>query len=81
MKRLVFCFDGTWQRLTQANPTNVVLTAESVVPFVRDNVAQAVFYDEGIGSGHHFAEHFLGGVFGIGIMDVLADAYRFLIFN
>lgn len=81
VKRLVFCFDGTWQKLTQANPTNVVLTAESVVPLVSDNVAQAVFYDEGIGSGHHFGEHLLGGVFGVGMMDVLADAYRFLIFN
>lgn len=81
MKRLVFCFDGTWQKLSQANPTNVVLTAESVVPLVSNNVAQAVFYDEGIGSGNHFAEHFLGGVFGVGMMDVLADAYRFLMFN
>jgi len=81
MKRLVFCFDGTWQKLTQPHPTNVVLTAESVVPFVKDDVAQAVFYDQGIGSGDHFGEHLLGGMFGIGIMDVLADAYRFLIFN
>jgi uncharacterized protein (DUF2235 family) len=81
MKRLIFCFDGTWQKLTQPNPTNVVLTAESVVPFVKGDVAQSVFYDQGIGSGDHFGEHLLGGMFGIGIMDVLADAYRFLIFN
>jgi uncharacterized protein (DUF2235 family)/phage tail protein X len=59
----------------------VVLTAESVIPSVSNDVAQAVFYDEGIGSGHHFGEHFLGGVFGVGMMDVLADAYRFLMFN
>lgn len=81
MKRLVFCFDGTWQKLTQPNPTNIVLTAESVLPFVKDDVAQVIFYDQGIGSGEHFGEHLLGGIFGIGIMDVLADAYRFLIFN
>ncbi len=81
MKRLIFCFDGTWQKLTQPNPTNVVLTAESVVPSVENNVAQAVFYDQGIGSGNHFGEHLLGGMFGIGMMDVLADAYRFMIFN
>jgi uncharacterized protein (DUF2235 family) len=79
MKRLVFCFDGTWQKLTQTNPTNVVFTAESVVPFVKDNVAQAIFYDEGIGSDPR--DHLMGGVFGDGMMKVLADAYRFLIFN
>ena len=27
MKRLVFCFDGTWNRLSADTPTNVVLVA------------------------------------------------------
>lgn len=81
MKRLVFCFDGTWQKLTQPNPTNVVFTAESVVPLVENGVAQAVFYDEGIGSGNALGEHALGGIFGKGMMKVMADAYRFLMFN
>lgn len=32
-RRLVFCFDGSWNKLdTKAHPTNVVLLAESVPP-------------------------------------------------
>jgi uncharacterized protein (DUF2235 family) len=50
MKRLVFCFDGTWNKLDAQYPTNVVLTAESVLPLTKDNVAQVVFYDEGVGT-------------------------------
>jgi uncharacterized protein (DUF2235 family) len=30
VKRLVFCFDGTWNKLDAEYPTNVVLTAQSV---------------------------------------------------
>jgi uncharacterized protein (DUF2235 family) len=79
MKRLVICFDGTWNRLDAPHSTNVVITAESVVPFARDDVAQVIFYDEGVGTGKW--EHFRGGIFGIGLVQNLADAYRFLIFN
>ena len=31
MKRLVFCFDGTWNKLNEDTPTNVVLTAASIM--------------------------------------------------
>jgi uncharacterized protein (DUF2235 family) len=79
MKRLVICFDGTWNRLDAQHSTNVVITAESVVPFARDQVAQVIFYDEGVGTGKW--EHLRGGIFGIGLVQNLADAYRFLIFN
>jgi uncharacterized protein (DUF2235 family) len=47
MKRLVFCFDGTWNRLDAKYSTNVVLTAESVIPISHDGIAQLIFYDEG----------------------------------
>jgi uncharacterized protein (DUF2235 family) len=79
MKRLVICFDGTWNRLDAQHSTNVVITAESVVPFARDGIAQVIFYDEGVGTGKW--ERFRGGIFGIGLVQNLADAYRFLIFN
>jgi uncharacterized protein (DUF2235 family) len=78
MKRLVFCFDGTWNRLDAPHPTNVVLTAESVVP-IAGGIAQLIFYDEGVGTGRH--ERFRGGLFGAGLVKNLGDAYRFLIFN
>jgi hypothetical protein len=41
MKRLVFCFDGTSSRLNVDNPTNVVLTAESVLPLADDQKTAA----------------------------------------
>lgn len=31
MKRLVFCFDGTWNKFNENTPTNVVLTAASIM--------------------------------------------------
>jgi uncharacterized protein (DUF2235 family) len=79
MKRLVFCFDGTWNKLDAEYATNVVLTAESVLPLTRDNVAQVVFYDEGVGTSKF--ESLSGGMFGAGLLRNMADGYRFLIFN
>jgi uncharacterized protein (DUF2235 family) len=79
LKRLVFCFDGTWNRIESPTPTNVVLAAESVLPLAKDGTAQLIFYDEGVGTNKH--EKFRGGIFGDGLVKNLADAYRFLIFN
>lgn len=79
MKRLVFCFDGTWNRLDAPHSTNVVITAESVLPIASDGVAQAIFYDEGVGTRK--GDRLSGGLFGHGIVENLGDAYRFLIFN
>lgn len=77
--RLVFCFDGTWDRLDSQHPTNVVLTAESVLPLANDGVAQVVFYSQGVGTGK--LDHLSGGIFGTGLLQNMADAYRQLIFN
>ena len=44
-----------------------------------DGTAQAIFYDEGVGTRK--GEKLLGGLFGHGIVQNLGDAYRFLIFN
>jgi uncharacterized protein (DUF2235 family) len=79
MKRLIFCFDGTWHRLDAPCPTNVVITAESILPLTQQGTAQLVFYDEGVGTGQY--EKVSGGLFGAGLVKNLADAYRFLIFN
>lgn len=78
-KRLVFCFDGTWNRLDARTPTNVVLTAESIVPTAKDGTAQLIWYDEGVGTSKR--ERWTGGLFGQGVEPILANAYRFLIFN
>ena len=79
MKRIVFCFDGTWNRLGVDTPTNVVLTAASIERQARDGVVQIIHYDEGVGTGR--LEKMSGGVFGVGLVDNVREAYRFLIFN
>jgi uncharacterized protein (DUF2235 family) len=79
MKRHVLCFDGTWSKLDAPYQTNVVLTAESVLPLTSDGIAQVIFYDNGVGTGKF--DRLPGGVFGAGLMKTMADGYRFLIFN
>jgi len=79
MKRLVFCFDGSWNRLDAPFSTNVVISAESVLPIASDETAQAIFYDEGVGIRK--GEKLSGGIFGHGIVENLGDAYRFLLFH
>ena len=79
MKRLVFCFDGTWNRLNTETPTNVVLTAASIRRRAPDGTSQVIHYDEGVGTGR--LEHLSGGTMGVGLVDNIREAYRFLIFN
>lgn len=79
MKRIAFCFDGSWNKLHAENPTNVVLMAESITPTATDGTAQVVYYDEGVGTGK--ADTVRGGAFGVGLVTNLREAYRFLIFN
>lgn len=79
-RRLVFCFDGSWNKLdTKSHPTNVVLLAESVPPVDHEGVQQIVYYDEGVGTASD--ETFRGGAFGKGLVQNIREAYRFLIFN
>jgi uncharacterized protein (DUF2235 family) len=78
MKRLVFCFDGTWNKLNEDTPTNVVLTAASILRMAPDG-PQVIHYDEGVGTAR--LERLTGGMFGEGLIDNVREAYRFLIFN
>lgn len=79
MKRLIFCFDGSWNSLDADCPTNVVLVAEMTKPIASDGAPQIVYYDEGVGTAKD--ERFRGGAFGKGMMDNIREAYRFLLFN
>ncbi len=79
MKRLVFCFDGTWNKLLPDLATNVALTAASVSRIAPDGVPQLIHYDEGVGTGD--LEQARGGMFGYGLMENVREAYRFLVFN
>jgi uncharacterized protein (DUF2235 family) len=79
MKRLVFCFDGTWNKLSADTPTNVVITAASIERVTRDGTTQIIHYDEGVGTG--YLDHLSGGMFGVGLVEIIRRAYSFLIFN
>lgn len=79
MKRLVFCFDGTWNRLSAIYPTNVVTTAQSITPVAKKGVVQIIHYDAGVGTGED--DRWKGGLFGEGLIDKIIDAYTFLVFN
>lgn len=79
MKRLIFCFDGTWNKLVPDLATNVVLTAASIERTDRNNISQVIHYDEGVGTGDLDAMR--GGMFGTGLIDNVREAYRFLVFN
>jgi len=80
-KRLVFCFDGTWNQLSADRPTNVVQLAQMVVPIAADGTSQIVYYDEGIGTNMNRLLRIRDGAFGAGMLRIIREAYRFLIFN
>ena len=85
MKRLVFCFDGTWNKIESEHPTNVARIAQAVSRKDGD-VTQIVHYDEGVGTSD-FGEilgkigNYAGGAFGFGLKENIIEAYTFLVFN
>lgn len=85
MKRIVVCFDGTWNQPAdeslpdnQQVETNVCRFYESV-----DNgaggVKQLKWYDRGVGTAWY--DRFVGGAFGLGLELNIIDGYKFLAEN
>jgi len=84
MKRIIFCFDGTWQNLSQRFQTNVAKTASAILPKCENGVEQIVYYSEGVGNERGVWPALtakFGGAFGSGLEDELRQAYQFLCFN
>lgn len=79
MKRLAFCFDGTWNEIDGANPTNVARIAQSISRFDRDGVPQLIYYDEGVGTTA--TERWSGGILGHGLREKIIRAYHELVLN
>ena len=54
MKRFVVCFDGTWQKLRQAKPTNIAIIARSIAHTHTladgSTIPQIVLYSQGVGA-------------------------------
>jgi len=54
VKRFIVCFDGTWQKLRQPQPTNIAIIARSVAHTHTladgSTIPQIVIYSQGVGS-------------------------------
>ena len=78
-RNLVICTDGTWNRPDQRDrdrivPSNVVKTARALCGMTECGIRQYVYYDTGVGTGGWW-DHFKGGVFGIGLLENIKQAY------
>jgi uncharacterized protein (DUF2235 family) len=83
MKRIVICFDGTWNKpAEEALPsserveTNVCRFYQSVHEQSDDGVKQVKWYDQGIGT--HWYDQYIGGALGSGLEINIIQGYQFL---
>ena len=86
MKRIVICFDGTWNKpADEALPadrrveTNVCRFYESIKAQSADGVKQIKWYDEGVGT--QWYDKFIGGAIGAGLELNIVQGYEFLAKN
>src|SRR5574341_1342272 len=86
MKRIVLCFDGTWNKpADEALPsdqqveTNVRRFYESVKDRGAEGTQQVKWYDEGVGTKWY--DQFIGGASGTGLELHLVQGYEFLANN
>lgn len=81
LRRLVVCFDGTWNTPDKGDvPTNVVGMVRAVRALDDGGVSQIVFYDKGVGTTNRI-DSILGGAFGTGLLENVLDGYRFVANN
>ena len=83
MKRIVICFDGTWNKPADENlpterqvETNVCRFFRSIIDAAADGVRQVKWYDEGVGTKWY--DRFVGGAIGVGLEKNILDGYKFL---
>ena len=81
-KRLIVCFDGTWNTPDEARPedeqveTNVRRIYEAILPQSVDGQRQVAQYFPGVGTKWY--ERIRGGVFGSGLSENILQGYEFL---
>src|SRR5262245_15665541 len=81
MKRIVICYDGTWNAVKNSNEvTNVVKVAQAVRSKSSTGVTQVTYYNAGVGSGGPI-DRILGGVFGVGLRNNVKRGLAFLSLN
>ena len=86
MKRIVVCFDGTWNKPADENfppaqrtETNVSRFFRSVSDKGADGIKQVKWYDEGVGT--QWYDQYIGGAIGTGLELNIVQGYEFLAKN
>lgn len=83
-KRLIVCCDGTWNDLEMRDLTNVGRLVQALLPTGMSNgaeIPQIVFYDDGVGADSNGLQRKLEGMVGMGIDNLIYEAYRFICIN
>jgi uncharacterized protein (DUF2235 family) len=80
-KRLIVCFDGTWNSPDNGHATNVVKLMGAIAAADPRGVPQITFYDAGVGADSGRIERLSDGLAGRGLEQNVRDGYRFLAHN
>lgn len=89
MKRIVILIDGTWNEEGKGNDTNIAKLDPNykaaglplIKPAAADGIEQRVFYHKGVGNDPDLLKHLLGGAIGIGLRQIVQDAYQGVVKN
>ena len=82
MKRLVVCFDGTWNSAdSEKAETNVALIARAIRANPDNDSSQLVLYLRGVGSTGMALQQLVDGAFGKGVDENIRSSYMFLAQN
>jgi uncharacterized protein (DUF2235 family) len=76
-KRIAIFLDGTWN--TTNDNTNVWRLRALTAPVGADQVRQSIYYNAGLGT--QAGSKVRGGMFGVGIDDILLETYQWLVEN
>ena len=87
MKRIVILIDGTWDQegsggdtnVAKLDPANAAGTSPLIKPYGEAGVAQRVVYHKGVGADPDLIKRWLGGSIGIGLKQIVLDAYASLV--
>lgn len=85
MKRLILCFDGTWNTPNDEKKeynnasTNVFRLYNSVIEGEARGITQLKWYDEGVGT--RWYDRLRGGIAGVGLSKNTCDGYHYLAKN
>lgn len=80
MKRIVVCFDGTWNGRRGKVATNIERLATLIKGKTHDGTLQIVCYLPGVGTDYAL-DKYLGGALGFGLERTLLTGYKFISYN